>query len=445
MHYLNDLADSLRAWFASRSTAARASIVLLTIIGVTWMVNVWTNPSEPEWVAVLNHHQWDAREINLGQLAFAKDGLNEYQLADGSIMVPRNRRDLYLKSLSKHQVLRTTHQESSITPFSAFLTRSQQQDYSLEQKKQRLRDQLIAMHNIEDATVEYAELRNENPFSPKRQQAIISLQTKQQTHLANRTVGMIRSLTRGMFPGLMDDQIEIIDLANEISYREAANDPEQNQAHIRLFERREEYLRRLQTSLASYPELSISVSVDPMPASEEYLNGEVKLASSQHHSSALTEQVIPDSRLLGSNGRVSLREVRTPKTNPTVVTGFRRNTRMTVSIAVPEALLRRVLGRTGHESSSDQGLDWEQSEQHFEKLKQQIEHTVRNQIPLTQNDQLHIILEPDLKRSAGNEIHSMPQLVQKYLERSWPIILVVVSVICFLLILNPIKRNREQT
>ena len=73
---------------------------LVIVIAMAWWFGVKGNRLTE--VALFDSRELSADEISMMQLAFGKAGLNQYEIANQKIEVPRNQRAEYLKALAEY-------------------------------------------------------------------------------------------------------------------------------------------------------------------------------------------------------------------------------------------------------------------------------------------------------------------------------------------------------
>lgn len=200
------------------------------------------------------------------QLAFGKSGLNEFNVVDGNLMVPKTEHAKYLQSLSDHdgipQDLRDRNENLSTT--NPFLSRSQQLSIERAQKKRQIRDMVVRLPFVEQAWFEMDQANSRSAFQRSAQSAVISIRPASEVTLTENHVDTVKRMIGGAIAGLDLSEIVVIDLSAGYAHQDSTDPSTTQQVRFQriAFEQQRIYESRIREALKDYPGIDVSVRVD---------------------------------------------------------------------------------------------------------------------------------------------------------------------------------------
>ena len=200
------------------------------------------------------------------QIAFGKSGLNEFNLIDGNLMVPKTEHAKYLQSLADHdgipQDLRDRNENLSTT--NPFLSRSQQLSIERAQKKRQIRDMVVRLPFVDQAWFEMDQTTSRSAFQRSAQTAVISIRPATDVTLNENHVDTVKRMIGGAIAGLDLGEIVVIDLSAGYAHQDSTDPATTQQVRFQriAFEQQRIYQSRIREALKDYPGIEVSVQVD---------------------------------------------------------------------------------------------------------------------------------------------------------------------------------------
>ena len=442
------LISTAGVWLRENPGTARI-IGVLTIVILAFSVIGSGNWWSPKAIALFDSRNLTKDELGLMQVAFGKSGLNEYEVQEGQIIVPKATRADYLKSLADHGAVpldlnSTIEADSS---FDFFQTRAQQRNRQITRKKQTIRDMVMQLRFVQRAIVDYDETAAATPFDPMQRTAIVNVTPATSRALEASEVKAIRDTVCGAVAGLHAEQITIIDTFASKSHT-GLNDDTVNamQPYARTqMQAERKYESKIRSALTAYPgiRVNVEVTVDPVThriRDERSVDGDSVVVSRTIQTDSAGR--IPSTRAkfatqkfgIGANGQAKVQlnpalpnrsteftESISSGTYETTETAGNVVTNVSVSIGVPERCVRFLAKR---DSDSETALSSDEIRNQHKQVMDWLDNDIRTKVgPLLPRSnaaapQQQIVVTMD--REIVFEEAVAPNRAKQFLSANWP-------------------------
>lgn len=362
----------------------RTQVVVIAALVIVGLL-VWNQlPGTPQTCRLIEGCKLRSNDLHRIQIALGKAGLNDFEVEESNVLVPRNQRDLYLQAVSDGGALPdgislNKEKQASVNPL---LSRTQQEQLRQEEKKNQVREMVMRLDFVDQAWFEMDRVKSRNSFQRDEQTAVIVIQPIEKLRLEFDQIETIRGTISGAIAGIDRERIVVTDLNAGVAYED-----------------------RIPTdSTKPSPENSLAFSHDSINRKHRYEN-EIRLALEDMQGIELTVEVqqetvqVPDSQpmlnvrqnkpnviTVGTNGQAAVANtVATPI--PMIKTKVEK---VRVRIGVPEQLLLADAEISGSTLS-----ELRQAAQYRSKLQE-----VKNEIIAK--------VSPILPSSSFNEFEAFP-------------------------------------
>ena len=235
---------------------------LLAIIVATGGFYIVRQNQQNQKVFLFGGHPFSELDLNRMQIAFGKAGLNEFAIDHGRMSVPKVKRDEYLKALDQHCAIPSEFAGQKKTSAMVNLlpreVRIRQQNA---EKKLRLERLIAKMKFVEQAWVEYDELKTDGIKPKISRSVVVAIKSHHNRFLTRSQVNTIRRLVTGAIAGLSEEDVVISDVNANISIsgnREVAIGSTESQQLIL-----NEITNTIRQNLARFGELLVEVIQEP--------------------------------------------------------------------------------------------------------------------------------------------------------------------------------------
>lgn len=402
--------DNLVKWVRTHPTATGWGA--LVVIGLVFIVGVVQPPfAKPDRVSLFDSRPLTSDEIGKMQIAFSQSELNEYEIQETQIIVPRDQRSHYLNALAEHGAVPLDIQPPDESPGSLnfFPSREQLRIQQIAKKKRTIRDMVLRLRFVERAIVDYDETRGVTAFDNMQRTAIVTVSPTDNRPLGFSEVKAIRDTVCGAVAGLLTQEITIIDAPGGKSYTgEIASDPDQEQPHtLQQNKSEQKYETKIRSALMAYPGIRVNVevgvdSVVRRTRDQSSVEGDPQLFRRTRKSelipgvpSTKPSPSFPNFFGLGTNGRgrveplaknenqqiVETTELIANGTFETTVYSGPTITHVNVSIGIPERCLEYFVSQ---QAVSDEMNQETLRAQIFDQLKEDIQQKVKPLLPGTE-------------------------------------------------------------
>jgi flagellar M-ring protein FliF len=336
MNLLGKFGDQLSTIVRGMTPMARvvgAAALVLVVVGV--LAASWL-PTLDSHVALMDGRLFTRQELATLELAFAKAGLNDWQIQGQQVRVPRAERFAYLTALSDHDGM----PESFGSAWDRMLAANQWFEPS---KLRELREKhavekelalvVSRMAGIEVATVRYDEVEQGGFPIRRLKTAMVAANASDSRGLNEDQVRSIRDLVAGSLAGLDAANVTVTDLGSGRTYPggrklDSAGPQQEYTAAKRMFENG--WRERISDMLAMYPGVVVAVNVE--------------LASDQPFAGAWAAPDLRASEFV-SEGQPPLTEAGEPADEPQRFTSYKTALmprHVTASVSLPRSYFVRV-------------------------------------------------------------------------------------------------------
>ncbi|MFM8250443.1 MAG: hypothetical protein ACKOBW_02470, partial [Planctomycetota bacterium] len=272
MEFLNRLPRQLATSWGQASGFLRGSLLAMLAALVLLMAALLHWNSRATFEALISHQSVSPTELSVMETALAKARLNEARIADGQLLVPRAKKDLYLKALADAGALPAaffSHTERVLSQDTPFHSQRQRDALWKLAKERELALMLRKMSGIEEVSVQYDE--SETATFPKRRERRATVAVRA---TANRALdeARLRAIRRTVMNsvGIVDPQaITVLDLNAGVAYSQeddlaSAPATAAIESDYSAVQRRMElsYSEKIRQRLSMYPGMVVSVNVE---------------------------------------------------------------------------------------------------------------------------------------------------------------------------------------
>lgn len=226
MDFLNRTFAQLTDLFRSMTPGARITAGLLLAVVVVSLVYLFTAQVSGPDCDLMNGEPVPASQLQAMKAAFAKAGLNSYEIRGTQILIPRGQRDRYMAALADGNALPPnihTVLSKAIEDTSPFVSKQQQADRMKVALQETLALIISSMRGVENAYVLYATEEKPGFRREKTTTASASVKPVGNEQLDDGQVSAIRHLVAGAISGLKPENVTVADLNGPIHY---GGDPE---------------------------------------------------------------------------------------------------------------------------------------------------------------------------------------------------------------------------
>ena len=230
-----------RRWLAMPARM-RAVATLMMAAALVLCILVWGQAARRSRESLLAGQTFSLRELAKIEGAFAGANLNQYEIVDGRVIIPRSRRSEYIAALMDGGALpdRLRSQIPSSSAGSFLENAAQRKSRQLRVLEQKLATSISCMNGVDHATVHIDEAILGKGFHREhRVTAMVVVEPTDSKGLSPKLVRSIRGLVAGAKVEMQPAGVTVTDLATGTSY---SGTMEQDA----LWTRMDEYLRQKQ-------------------------------------------------------------------------------------------------------------------------------------------------------------------------------------------------------
>ena len=207
------------------SPRGRWRLVMIALIAVVAFA-IWFNvPKTIETCELIEGYRLRKNDLQRIQLALSQAGLNEFDIVEGNIHVPKSQRDVYLRAVSDGGALPQDlgpRQEDSAS-FNPLLSRTQQEQMQQAKKEKQVTDMVMRLPFVEQAWFEMDRAKSRSSFQKDEQAAVILIQPTDEMPLDSPQVETIRDLIKGAIAGIDPDSIVVTDLSTGVAIKNSGD------------------------------------------------------------------------------------------------------------------------------------------------------------------------------------------------------------------------------
>ena len=334
-------------WF-SKSSVRMLTLASITV-AILAILHVSQQQANTPMQQLLQGCKLQSRDLHRMQIAFGQAGLNDFQVKEGVIWVPRARHSSYLAAANEHDAIPTelklTKDPSESDTGNPFLSRSQQEYRKHLRRKNQIREMVIRLPFVDQAWFEMDQAPRQNAFSTARRSAVLSIRSTPESPLREAHVDTIKQMVAGAVSDLPVENIVVIDLNNGFAHQDNTDQLTQKQRELSQIavNQKRFYENRAQEMLQDLPGVKVRVDVAVNEVVVEQQPTVIAAAAT------VTRQM--PSLTAGANGIVSL-EVEPQHEAPTIVqasaeaqTTVQLDKQFQVFVEVPTDTVYAALGK----------------------------------------------------------------------------------------------------
>lgn len=374
MNSINQFKDLFQG---QRYRGLALGVILLAILAITQVNQLQPQTSTCE----LFQGNLKSSDLERIQLALGNAGLNDFDIKNGKLFVPKAQRASYLQAVSTHNAVpsRLREQVADTDSISMFMSRSQQKMVAREKKKTQVREMVMRLPYVEQVWFEMDIAESTNAFETAQQTAVISIEPVDNVILDATQISTVKRMIQGAIAGIQTDQIQVVDIQSGYAHQSSAG--QQSSAGIQglpALEQQNYFENRIRRALSNMDGVDVNVKVDvvkiPAPNVSKVSSPEPKMVA-RLQTAPLT------------NGYASIYEK--GEEEPAVVrASFEKPqptfaTHVAVDVAVPQKLVEQWSGKSFSTMAlqrKSQNVDLEAA---FEQVRSEIVNRVAPLLPAT--------------------------------------------------------------
>ncbi len=297
------------------SPRSRWQIIIVAAILVVGAV-VWLSmPQVVETCELIEGYKLRKNELQRIQVALSKARLNDFEIVENSILVPKSERSVYLQAVADNNALPEglASKEDDSQNFAPFLSRIQQEQALQAEKKKQITGMVERLPFVEQAWFEMDRAKSRSSFHEDEQTAVIMIQPADELSLESLQVESIRDLITGAIAGIDRESIVVNDLNSGVSFQNG-NDEQSMVGQQRTttpalsashrVNQQLRYEKAIREALSDFEGIEVKVTVETI----EITAKKVDLHASK-------SPVRPNVIQIGTNGHAELSESQLAKTN----------------------------------------------------------------------------------------------------------------------------------
>ncbi len=350
-------------------------VILLAILAVTQV-----NQLQPQTTTCeLFRGGLKSSDLERIQLALGSAGLNDFDIENGKILVPKAQRASYLQAVSTHNAIpsRLREQVADTDSISMFMSRSQQKMVAREKKKKQVREMVMRLPYVEQVWFEMDVAESANAFEAARQTAVISIEPADNVILDATQISTVKRMIQGAIAGIQTDQIQVVDIQSGYAHQSLAG--QRSSAGIQglpALEQQNYFENRIRRALESMDGVDVNVKVDvvKIPAP----NVSPVVAPEPQPAALLRTAPL-------TNGYASIYE-QSEETAPVALASFEKPqptfaTHVAVDVAVPQQLVENWSGKSFSGTGLQGKVDNSDLQMAFEQVRGEILNRVQPLLP----------------------------------------------------------------
>lgn len=342
-----NLPTQIQEKLSQRQTQAIiVGVLILAIIAILQMAQ--SKSSHPLVALLESQQQLCEGDLERMEFAIGKSGIQGCKIQNGTLMVPRNRKEDCLNAIAENEALPQflRNDPEDLPSINPFLSRSQQRQIEDARKKKLVRDMVMRLPFVRNAWFEMDTASNGSAFKAATQTAVVSVEPPVDSLLDHDQVATVREMIAGAIAGLPPENIRVIDITSGYAHRAGSV----NQKAISIeqrstYEQETFYRNRIQQAVEPWGDIDVQVRVKtieiPAPAQQ------VSYVAPPVERKEVT--VKPAIAVIGTNGTASIHDMQIEKEAPapvvihqTVVPEPSYASRVDVILQVPESVAAKM-------------------------------------------------------------------------------------------------------
>ena len=258
MSSINQFTDLFQG---QRYRALALGVILLVILAVTQVNQLQPQASTCE----LFRGNLKSSDLERIQLALGNAGLNDFDIKNGKLFVPKAQRASYLQAVSTHNAIpsRLREQVADTDSISMFMSRSQQKMVAREKKKTQVREMVMRLPYVEQVWFEMDVAESASAFDEARQTAVISIEPADNVILDATQISTVKRMIQGAIAGIETDQIQVVDIQSGYAHQSPAG--QQSSPGVQglpALEQQNYFENRIRRALSGMDGVDVNVKVD---------------------------------------------------------------------------------------------------------------------------------------------------------------------------------------
>lgn len=296
-------------------SSSRGRWQVLTIAAVVVVsVSVWFNlPQTVETCDLIEGYTLRKNDLQRIQVALGKARLNDFEIVENRICVPKGQRSAYLQAVvdgnALPQGLAPDSEDSQ--SFNPLLSRTQQEQVRQTEKKKQVTEMVEMLRFVEQAWFEMDRVESRSSFEKGEQTAVIMIQPSDELQLDAQQIDTIRDVIKGAYAGIDRQSIVVTDLNRGSSYQTSEFDGSQvvessAPAQLQLASHREKqqirYENSIREALHEFDGIQVKVVLESVTVEPDKVDRQARRSNAK-----------PSIIKIGTNGQAALSETQLPK------------------------------------------------------------------------------------------------------------------------------------
>lgn len=243
-------------------------------------IAIWFNvPKTIETCDLIDGCRLKQNDLQRIQLALSQAGLNDFEIVECNVRVPKSQRDIYLRAVSEGKALPRdlAPREDETQSFNPLMSRRQQEQMQQAKKEKQVTEMVMRLPFVEQAWFEMDKAKSRSSFHEDEQAAVILIQPADELQLDFRQVETIRDLITGAIAGIDRESIVVTDLSVGLAIK-SSNAQTGNLAggsHEPMIQsvstgnnKQVQYENRIRKALEDFEGIEVEVSVEQIETDE---------------------------------------------------------------------------------------------------------------------------------------------------------------------------------
>ena len=213
MSFLGNLTTNLNGPTGILSPAKRWFVVALLCLVIFSLIILW-QPSSTEYADLFSGRQFSPTELTQIEQAFAAAGLDQWQIANGRVGVPRGQKSAYLTALQNVIEPDTLNADMDLALKNSSLWEPRHiKDLKIKHAEEKQLSRMLAtMKFIEDVTVRKDQIDNRGLRGNRETTALAAVKPTGDMQLDGDKAYAIRNAVAACYAGLSSEHVTVLDL-----------------------------------------------------------------------------------------------------------------------------------------------------------------------------------------------------------------------------------------
>ena len=215
MDFLNKALAQLTDLFRSMTPGVRITAGLLLTVVVVSLAYLFRYQVSGQDHLLLGGRAFASRDLDNITQAFGRAGLSDFDVRHNQIFIPRGRESTYIAAMSDGNALPANFDQyfdEAVSANNTFASRQERADKFQVAKQKELAQVIRKIPIVEDAAVQYDEIRVRGLRQRKKFTALVSVWLKGNRELDMERVESIRDLVAAAWAGLESENVTVTDL-----------------------------------------------------------------------------------------------------------------------------------------------------------------------------------------------------------------------------------------